>query len=105
MGYLDIYIYLGTGTEEVNKTNKGQAQNSTINFRGREKAGAQWPEFRPRKSTFEKSEAVRPRWLTPLIPALERRRQADLCLLQSKFKDSWGCSTEKPCLQRKFVCS
>jgi hypothetical protein len=46
-------------------------------------------------------------WHTPLIPALGRQRQADLCVrgqpgLQSKFQDSQGY-TEKPCLGKKNV--
>jgi hypothetical protein len=40
----------------------------------------------------------------PLIPALRRQRQADLCVqnqsgLQSEFQDSQGY-TEKPCLEK-----
>jgi hypothetical protein len=36
-------------------------------------------------------------WCMPLIPALERQRQADL--LQSEFQDSQSY-TEKPCLEK-----
>jgi hypothetical protein len=41
----------------------------------------------------------------PLIPALERQRQTDLCVegqpvLQSEFQDSQGY-TEKPCLGKQ----
>jgi hypothetical protein len=44
-------------------------------------------------------------WLTPLIPALGRQRQADFWVrgqpgLKSEFQDSQGY-TEKPCLKRK----
>jgi hypothetical protein len=44
-------------------------------------------------------------WLTPLIPALGRQRQADLWVrgqpdLQSEFQDSQDF-TEKPCLGKK----
>jgi hypothetical protein len=41
-------------------------------------------------------------WLTPLIPALRRQRQADFSLpgLQSEFQDSQGY-TEKPCLKKQ----
>ena len=44
-------------------------------------------------------------WLTPLVPALERQRQADFWVpgqpgLQSKFRDSQGY-TEKPCLGKQ----
>jgi hypothetical protein len=43
-------------------------------------------------------------WLTPLIPALGRQRQADFWVrgqpgLQSEFQDSQGY-TEKPCLEK-----
>ena len=47
------------------------------------------------------------RWgRTPLIPALGKQRQADLCEfkaspgLQSEFQDSQGCYTEKLCLEK-----
>jgi hypothetical protein len=44
-------------------------------------------------------------WLTPLIPALGRQRQADFWVrgqpgLQSEFQDSQGY-TEKPCLEKQ----
>jgi hypothetical protein len=44
-------------------------------------------------------------WLTPLIPALRRQRQADFWVwgqpgLQSEFQDSQGY-TEKPCLEKQ----
>jgi hypothetical protein len=44
-------------------------------------------------------------WHTPLIPALERQRQADFWVwgqpdLQSEFQDNQSY-TEKPCLQKK----
>jgi hypothetical protein len=44
-------------------------------------------------------------WHAPLIPALERQRQADFWVrgqpdLQSEFQDSQGY-TEKPCLRKK----
>jgi hypothetical protein len=44
-------------------------------------------------------------WLTPLIPALRRQRQADFWVrgqpgLQSEFQDS-QCYTEKPCLKKQ----
>jgi hypothetical protein len=44
-------------------------------------------------------------WHTPLIPALERQRQANFCVrgqpgLQSEFQDSQGY-TEKPYLQKQ----
>jgi hypothetical protein len=43
-------------------------------------------------------------WRTPLIPALERQKQADFWVwgqpgLQSEFQDSQGY-TEKPCLEK-----
>ena len=44
-------------------------------------------------------------WVTPLIPALRRQRQADFWVpgqpaSQSEFQDSQGY-TEKPCLEKK----
>jgi hypothetical protein len=44
-------------------------------------------------------------WRTPLIPALEKQRQADFWVqgqpgLQSEFQDSQGY-TENPCLEKK----
>jgi hypothetical protein len=65
-----------------------------------------WDNLSQRQTIFErfKTERSRAWWLTPLIPALGRQRQADFWVrgqpgLQSEFQDSQGY-TEKPCLEK-----
>ena len=43
-------------------------------------------------------------WRTPLIPALRRQRQEDLCefeVYKREFQDRLQSYTEKPCLEKQ----
>jgi hypothetical protein len=65
-------------------------------------AAGTWPDWESKGIIIIKSWAW---WRTPLIPALERQRQADFWVrgqpgLQSEFQDSQGY-TEKPCLEKQ----
>ena len=62
-------------------------------------------ELSPWLSAIELSQPAWQRWCMPLIPALERQRQADFWLrgqpgLQSELQDSQGY-IENPCLRKK----
>ena len=72
---------------------------------GRSYGGTLGWELSPWLSAIELSQPAWQRWCMPLIPALERQRQADFWVrgqpgLQSELQDSQGY-IEKPCLRKK----